>query len=202
MSRNLDPKCKICRRLGESVCSRGPKCALRRRQYPPGIHGPKGYPRLTGFGQQLKEKQKARILYGLTERQFASYFKKSIGTKGNTGKTLLSLLERRLDNVLFRLHLATSRRQARQLVNHGHVLVNNRRVDIPSYLVKPGDVISFKSNVRDIPFVSLNLKQTLEAPEWITWDAERMSANIVNIPDVDEASLGINAKMIVEYYSR
>lgn len=202
MSRNLNPKCKTCRRLGESVCSRGAKCALRRRQYPPGIHGPKGYPRLTGFGQQLKEKQKARMLYGVTERQFANYFKKAISMKGNTGQTLLSLLERRLDNVLYRLHLSTSRRQARQLVSHGHVLVNKRTVNIPSYQVKPGDVIEFKSNVKEIPYIALNLKQTAEAPEWITWDSERMIASVVNLPEFDETNLGINAKMIVEYYSR
>jgi len=192
----------MCRRLGESICSRGAKCALRRRQYPPGIHGPRGYPRLTGFGQQLKEKQKARLLYGVTERQFANYFKKAIRMKGDTGKTLLSLLERRLDNVLYRLHLTTSRRQARQLVNHGHVLVNKRTVNIPSYQVKPGDVIEFKAGVKEIPFIASNLRQSQEAPAWIAWDVERMVANVVNLPEFDETNLWMNAKMIVEYYSR
>lgn len=202
MSRNLNPKCKICRRLGESVCNRGAKCALRRRQYPPGIHGPKGYPRLTGFGQQLKEKQKARFLYGVTERQFSNYFKKAIQAKGDTGRKLLELLERRLDNFVYRSHLAQTRPQARQLVSHGLVRVNGRRVDVPSYLVKLGDVVTIKESAKSIPFVVHSMKLSQEAPEWITWNSDEWKASVVRLPDPDEQVLGINVKQIVEYYSR
>lgn len=141
-------------------------------------------------------------MYGVNERQFVGYYRKAITFKGDTGKKLLEFLERRLDNVIFRCRLVSSRAQARQLVSHGHIEVNGKRMTIPSYLVRAGDVLTFKPSAGEIPFVQLALKEEREVPDWLGWDRAAMRLDVVRIPEADEQTIGINAKLIVEYYSR
>ncbi len=209
MSKYLGPKCKLCRRAGEKLMLKGercnsPKCAMVKRNYPPGFHGPKGRGKISDYGQQLLEKQKAKRIYNLLEKQFKLTFLKAQKMKGNTGDNLLQLLEMRLDNVIYRLGLAVSRSQARQLVNHGLFAVNNRGVNIPSYMVKEGDVIEVKKNKRNAKIFK-NIENKIKPeniPGWLNFDIKKLSAKVLHKPSREDVKEKINTQMIVEFYSR
>ncbi len=203
MARNLKPRCKACRRFGESVCGSA-KCALIRRNYAPGQHGLKRKPRLTGFGTQLREKQKAKALYGILERQFRNYYRQASKTVGNTAELLLQKLESRLDNVVYRAGFAQTRRQARQLVTHGHVQVNGKKCNIPSRQLTMGEVIALRPNIVASNYAkaaSMALKMH-QAPAWLQVDKERFTAQVLALPVAADAEQSIAVNMIVEYYSR
>lgn len=210
MARNLDPKCKQCRRVGDKLFLKGErcfssKCAMVKRNYPPGMHGPKGSKRLSEYGLQLKEKQKALKTYRLMEKQLRNYYIKAKKMKGDTGENFLRLLESRLDNVIYRLSLVKSRDAARQVINHGHILVNNKKVDIPSYRVKINDAIAIipnslsKSQFKGI-VNKINIK---ELPSWLAYiDQKELKATVIGDLSSDELKQIIDTSMIVEYYSR
>jgi small subunit ribosomal protein S4 len=208
MGKYIGPKEKISRRVGENLYLKGsrsasPKAAIVRRNYPPGVHGPKGRQRLSEYGVQLQEKQKARFMYGLRERQMANYYKKAIASTTNTGEEILRLLERRLDNVIFKLGWAQSRAQARQLVSHGHILLNDRPHNIPSYQMIVGDRICLKEKVRNFQLIKDNLgSQAKQLADWLDFNSQDVSATVLRLPKVDDLNLGIDSKLIVEYYSR
>lgn len=204
MAKQRTPIVKLSRRLGITL---GKEKYVRRRAYPPGVHGPKQArrrPRLSSFGEQLQEKQKAKAIYGVMERQFANYFQKASRKGGNTAENLIQLLELRLDNVVYRLGWARTRRQARQMVNHGFVQVNDSRVDIPSFSVSVGDVVSIKPSkvqkgiVKVIP-EAMNLS-TL--PSWIARDEKAMTGKVTSIPEGEDLKQGFDPTLIVEFYSR
>lgn len=209
MARNLKARCAQCRRDGEKLFLKGDrcntaKCGIIRRGYPPGVHGPKGKIRLTGYGIQLREKQKTKHIYGILERQFRNYFEKAIKKTGDTSEFLLQLLEMRFDNVIYRLGFGKSRQQARQLVGHGLFSVNGKKVTIPSYQVKIGDVISVKEN-RAAKKVFQNLPQTLakyEPPAWLALDAAKIEGKVIRKPTKDDIKTQFDLKMIIEFYSR
>lgn len=209
MGRDLNPQCKQCRRAGEKLFLKGercntPKCAIIKRNYVPGIHGPKGKSRPTEYGTQLNEKQKARRQYNLMEKQFKLTFERAKKEGGNTGDNFLKLLEMRFDNVIYRLGWAESRREARQLVNHGHFTINDKSVDIPSYQVRTGEVIKIKSNKKNLKYFR-DLKEKVqkkEVPGWINSDVKEMTAKILHAPDAAAMKTNFNLQMIVEYYSR
>lgn len=211
MARYVESVCKLCRREGEKLFLKGdrcfsPKCAIERRSYPPGVHGRQGQFRRkeSDFGMQLREKQKARRLYGIFERQFRRYFREAVRQKGLTGINLLILLERRLDNVIYRLGLASSRAQARQLISHGHFEINGRKTNIPSFLVSPGDVIA----VRDKSKQSTLFKEIAQdvdssrVPDWLKLDEKNLSGEVVSEPTREHIDVTLNEQLIVEFYSR
>ena len=203
MARNLKAKCKACRRIGESVCGTA-KCALTRRSYAPGQHGMKRKGRLSEFALQLREKQKAKFLYGILERQFHNYYMEASRKTGNTAEQLMQLLETRLDNVVYRSGLASTRRQARQFVTHGHITVNGKRCNIPSRQVKVGDVISIQDKDQKSKYVE-NLSNTIklhEAPHWLQVDKARYTSQVLSVPAASDAEGSIAVSMIVEFYSR
>ncbi len=212
MARYTDAVCKLCRREGMKLFLKGercftPKCAIERRNYPPGQHGPtrRSRRKVSDFGRQLREKQKVRRIYGVYERQFRRYFRQAVKAKGMTGEALLQLLERRLDNVVYRMGLASSRAQARQLVTHGHIMVNGHKVDIASYSVRPGDVIQVHDTSRKKGYFKalaeeFGKRQT--PPKWLSVDPEKMSATVVALPEREDIDITINEQLIVEYYSR
>jgi small subunit ribosomal protein S4 len=206
MARDSSPQCKQCRREGQKLFLKGQrcltdKCGVERRSYPPGEHG-RGRVRASEYRQQLREKQKTRRYYQLLEKQFRSYYDKASRQPGVTGENLLRLLERRLDNVLVRLGFAASRRQARQMVRHGHWLVNGRRVDIPSYQVRPDDVISIKvdSNAGDVVRAATELTATV--PAWLQADHDSLTAKVLRLPERSEISAPVQEQLIVELYSK
>jgi small subunit ribosomal protein S4 len=177
------------------------KCAVERRPYPPGEHG-RGRVRQSEYRQQLREKQKARRYYQLLEKQFRSYYDKASRQSGVTGENLLRLLERRLDNVLVRLGFAASRRQARQLIRHGHFLLNGRRVDIPSYQVRPGDVMSVRESSSTVPVIRGATELTATVPAWLQADYDSLTAKVLRLPERDEISAPVQEQLIVELYSK
>jgi len=180
------------------------KCAIERRGYAPGEHGKSRRVKETNYGQQLREKQKARRIYGLLERQFRHYFAKAAVTKGVTGEALLQMLERRLDNVVYRLGLATSRPQARQLVRHGHFLVNGKKVDIPSFSVKAGDLITVLGRTQKNPTVEHAIEEVKGRgiPGWLSFDAETITGRIMSMPTREQINLPVQEQLIVELYSK
>ena len=201
MSRYTGPSWKLSRRLGISLSGTGKEIA--RRPYAPGQHGPNSRKKLSEYGQQLQEKQKLRHMYGMNERQFATLFKKAGKIKeGKHGENFMVLLEQRLDNVVYRLGLATTRRQARQLVNHGHVLVDGKKVDIASYAVKPGQVVSVREKSRNLEIIKEAVEITNFVPEYLTFDADKLEGSLVRLPERSELHPEINEQLIVEYYSR
>jgi small subunit ribosomal protein S4 len=203
MARFTGPKTKVARRYGAPLF--GPSKALERKNYPPGIHGPKGSRRKQSeYAIALGEKQKLRYQYGLMERQFRRYFETALKRRGVTGETLLQLLETRLDNVVFRLGFANTRRGARQLVGHGHVKVNGRKVDVSSFNVKTGDVITVreKPNSRQLATRNLDLTQITPVPDWLTVNREALSGQVARIPSREEIAPIVNEQLIVELYSR
>lgn len=202
-------KCKICRAVGEKLFLKGdrcftPKCAVIRKPYPPGVHGQKRRRGPSEYGQQLKEKQKVRALYGVGERQFRRYFEEVSHEAGLVGENLMAKLETRLDNVIFRAGFALSRSIARQLVSHGHFLVNTRRVDIPSYAVRPGEIISIRAASRSKgPFNDLvsRLKKH-EPPAWLRSESDKLEIHIIAQPLARDIGAVANVPLVVEYYSR
>ncbi|MFZ4631875.1 MAG: 30S ribosomal protein S4 [Patescibacteria group bacterium] len=209
MGRNIDNKCKQCRRIGEKLFLKGdrcttPKCAMIKRNYAPGFHGPKGHKRLSDYGLQLQEKQKAKKYYGLLEKQFRLTYAKASTKQGDAGKNFLRLLEMRLDNVIYRLGWASSRAQARQLVAHGHFTVNDRKTDIPSFSVKLGQVIKIrKSSLSNRFFKNLGEKlKKSERPSWLNLDVKDLSAKALHEPKDTDLPQNINVQMIIEYYSK
>jgi small subunit ribosomal protein S4 len=206
MARDTSPQCKQCRREGQKLFLKGQrclteKCGVERRSYPPGEHG-RGRVRQSEYRQQLREKQKARRYYQLLEKQFHGYYQKASRQPGVTGENLLRLLERRLDNVLVRLGFAASRRQARQLISHGHWLVNGRRVDIPSYQVRPDDVISIRPNTAAADVVRSATELTAVVPAWLQADHDALTAKVLRLPERSEISAPVQEQLIVELYSK
>jgi small subunit ribosomal protein S4 len=180
------------------------KCAIEKRNFPPGQHGKTRKAKLAGYGVQLREKQKVKRIYGVLEDQFRRYFETAERQRGITGETLLQLLERRLDNVAYRMGLATSRPQARQLVRHGHLQVNGRKVDIPSYSIRVGDVVSVRASSQKDVGVQHALEEVKGrgVPEWLSFDAEKMSGRIVSLPTREQINLPVQEQLIVELYSK
>jgi len=211
MAKYTGPVCKLCRREGEKLLLKGercftPKCALERRSYAPGMHGRQAQfqRKKSDYGLQLREKQKARRIYGVLERQFRCYFKEAEKRKGLTGVNLLVMLESRLDNVVYRLGFADSRAQARQLVRHGHFDVNGRKTDIPSFLVKAGDVIAVRERSKELAYFK-NLSSVMEhkvVPEWLSLDMAKMEGRVLTLPRREDIDASLNEQLIVEYYSR
>jgi small subunit ribosomal protein S4 len=203
MARYTGPKSRISRRFGVALF--GPSKALERKNYPPGMHGPKGSRRKQSeYAIALAEKQKLRFQYGLMERQFRRYFEIALHKRGITGETLLQMLETRLDNVVYRLGFANSRNSARQLVSHGHVTVNTRKVNVASYNLKPGDVISIKERPGSRRLVTRNLEltQIQPVPDWLVADKDQFQGKIVRIPSREEIAPIVNEQLVVELYSR
>ena len=206
MARDTGPQCKQCRREGQKLFLKGErclteKCGVERRSYPPGEHG-RGRVRASEYRLQLREKQKAKRFYQLLERQFRNYYEKAARQPGVTGENLLQLLERRLDNVLVRLGFAASRRQARQLINHGHWLVNGRRVDIPSYQVRPDDVITIRAGSAAADVVRGATELTAAVPPWLQADHDALTAKVLRLPERSEISAPVSEQLIVELYSK
>ncbi|MGI8728031.1 MAG: 30S ribosomal protein S4 [Solirubrobacterales bacterium] len=206
MARDTSPQCKQCRREGQKLFLKGErcltdKCGVERRSYPPGEHG-RGRMRASEYRNQLREKQKARRYYQVLEKQFRSYYDKASRQEGVTGENLLRLLERRFDNVLVRLGFAASRRQARQLVGHGHWQINGRRVDIPSYQVKPEDIISIKSGSTADPAVRSATELISTVPPWLQADHDALTAKVLRLPSRDEIDAPVEEQLIVELYSK
>lgn len=208
MARYTDATCRLCRREGEKLFLKGErcytnKCSISRRVYAPGQHGQQKK-KLSEYGIQLREKQKARRFYGILESQFRKYFEMAESSKGITGENLLKILESRLDNVVYRLGLATSRPEARQLVRHGHFTVNGKKVNIPSILLKSGDVVAVKEKSKSSP----KIKSVVEVvggravPKWLEFDAENLTGKVVTLPSREEIDLPIKEHLIVELYSK
>lgn len=206
MARYRGPVGKVSRRLGIGITEKGQRI-YNRRPFPPGQHGPNARRRqVSDYGQQLLEKQKARYMYGLLEQQFRRVFERASRMDGVTGENLLSLLERRLDNVIYRLGFATTRAQARQIVTHGHIVVNGRKTNIPSFSVRIGDVITVRPQSRERTYFKNltdgNDLSRYRPPEWLRLNAAQMTGEILALPRREDAEQGINEQLIVEYYSR
>jgi small subunit ribosomal protein S4 len=214
LARYTGPVCKLCRREGEKLFLKGarcltPKCAIERRSYPPGQHGRESQyrrGRASDYLLQLREKQKMRRIYGVYERQFHTYFAKAEKRSGLTGTNLLVMLESRLDNVVYRLGLAESRAHARQLVNHGHIMLNGRRTTVPSALVSAGDSVSVRPESKRKSYFK-GLRQELDerqrqVPRWLQLNPKEMSAQVTALPARDDIDVSLNEQLVVEYYSR
>lgn len=208
MARYTEAVCRLCRRENQKLFLKGDrcyteKCAMVNRAYPPGMHG-QGRSKTSEYGLQLREKQKAKRYYGVLESQFRSYFDLASRRPGQAGENLLAILESRLDNVVYRLGFAMSRAEARQLINHGHFTVNGRKVNIPSFLVKPGMVISVKNSSRDLEKLKANVdaNSSRQPPKWLEYDAANMLAKVTGTPAKEDIDLPIEEHLIVELYSK
>ncbi len=207
MGRYIGPVCRLCRREGVKLFLKGEKCItkciLDRRRKPPGQHGELRR-KQTEYGKRLREKQKLKRIYNVREEQFVRYFEMATKMPGNTGENFLQLLERRLDNVVYRLGFALSRNHARQLIVHGHITVNGRTVDIPSYLVDVGDVISVKEDMRDNPDVqrALEVRGEWTVPKWLSRDTETLTGRVLSLPTRDQIDVPVDENLVVEFYSR
>lgn len=209
MARYRDSVCRLCRREGTKLFLKGSrcltdKCAIEKRNFPPGQHGKARRPKIVGYGLQLREKQKVRRIYGILENQFRAYFERAARTKGITGENLLSMLERRLDNTVYRLGLATSRAEARQLVRHSHVLVGGHAVNIPSFETAPGHEIEVRERSKQKPSIlrALDLTGNRNLPSWLEFDREKLKAKVVSLPKREDVNFPIQEQMIVELYSK
>ena len=208
MARYTGPSCRLCRRQNMELYLKGErcytdKCAIKRRNYPPGQHG-QARVKVTDYGVQLREKQKVRRIYGILEKQFRSYFQEADRMKGVTGENLLSLLERRLDNTIYRLGFASSRTEARQLVKHSHITLNGRKANIPSIIVKPGDVLELREKSRKIAVVNDSLAAVVRrgVPQWLELDKDAFKGIVKALPLREDISLPIQEQLIVELYSK
>lgn len=208
MARYTGPVCRLCRREGMKLFLKGErcyteKCGIEKRNMPPGQHGRRRASKMQGYGVQLREKQKVKRIYGVLEDQFRRYFEMADRTRGITGVTLLQLLERRLDNATYRMGFATSRAQARQLVRHGHFLVNGKKVDIPSYSLKAGDVVSVRQTSRENPAIlhAVGEVKGRGIPEWIALEGE-LGAKVMSMPTREQINLPVQEQLIVELYSK
>ncbi len=206
MAKLLSPDCRQCRREGCKLFLKGDrcttkKCAIERRQTLPGQHGA-ARKRVTEYGLQLREKQKVKRAYGILEKQFRKYYEEAERMKGITGENMLSLIERRLDNVVYRMGIGASRSECRQIVNHGHITVNGKRVNIPSFLVKVGDVIAIKENKRDLEMFKELKGMKIIMPKWLEFDSEKLEGKILALPTREDIDLNIKEHLIIELYSR
>lgn len=209
MSKNLGPKCRQCRRESTKLMLKGDrcqssKCSMVKRNYAPGAHGAKRMARLTEYGVQLREKQKAKRYYGLLEKQFSNYYQKATKQKGNTMDNFIQLLERRFDNVIYNLGYAKSRRQARELINHGHFTINGKKVNIPSYQVKINDLIELREKSKSNKFFQDAIKELpkVKIPEWLNLDIKDLEAKVIELPTLEKVKLIFDPKLIIEFYSR
>lgn len=209
MARYRRAVCRLCRREGIKLFLKGQrcltdKCAIEKRNFQPGEHGKARRPKIVGYGLQLREKQKIRRLYGILEDQFRGYFEKAATMKGITGENLLIMLERRLDNAVYRLGLATSRAEARQLVRHGHIWVGGRKVNIPSYPVKPGQEISVREKSRNSHTIlrALDLAGSRGLPPWLIFDRASLKGSVVALPRREDVNFPVQEQMVVELYSK
>ena len=209
MARYVGPVCGLCRREGMKLFLKGErcyteKCAIEKRNFPPGQHGKTRKAKLAGYGVQLREKQKVKRIYGVLEDQFRRYFEAAERQRGITGETLLQLLERRLDNVTYRLGLATSRPQARQFVRHGHFLVNGKKVDVPSYSVRVGDVVTVRGTSQKTPTIEHAMEEVKGRgiPEWLVFDADKLAGRVMSLPTREQINLPVQEQLIVELYSK
>lgn len=208
MSRYTGPVCRQCRREGEKLYLKGDKCytdkcPVQRRSYAPGQHG-QSRKKLSEYGLQLRMKQRLRRIYNINERQLKNYYTKAARKRGITGEILMQTLECRLDNVVYRLGIGSSRAQARQLVMHGHITLNGHKVDIPSCQVKPGDIIAVRESSRNLDLIKLNVQEAAgrTLPEWLDFDAEKLEGTVKAIPAREEIDIPIEEHLIVEFYSR
>ena len=208
MARYKDEQCRRCRREGQKLFLKGErcysdKCSISRRNYAPGQHGQKRA-KLSEYGTQLREKQKTKAYYGVGEKQFRKYFEMASNKKGVTGENLLQILESRLDNVVYRLGFGTSRAQARQFVNHAQFEVNGKRVDIPSYLVKPGDIITVRESKKDNSTIKVNVEESGKRPipAWLEKDSEKLSGKVIRLASREDVDIPIEEHLIVELYSK
>lgn len=209
MGRYIEPSCRLCRRERQKLFLKGTKCftekcPVERRAYPPGQHGQSRRQKISEYGVQLREKQKIRRMYGLLEDQFRNYFENALRQSGRTGETLVKLLERRFDNVVYRLGLAPSRKAARQLINHGHLLVNNAAVNIPSYLLKAGDLIQVREKSKKLDVIHASMKRMKDSAmlPWLSLDKATMTGTFLNVPERADVPLNANEQLIVELYSK
>jgi len=209
LARYREAVCRLCRREGMKLFLKGQrcltdKCEIEKRNFAPGQHGKSRRPKVVGYGLQLREKQKLRRLYGILEDQFRAYFEKAARKKGVTGETLLLSLERRLDNVVYRLGLASSRPAARQLVRHGHIMVSGRKVSIPSFTVVPGQEIALRESSHKIPAVqaALDLSGGRSVPPWLQLDRQAFKAKVISLPKREDVNFPIQEQMVVELYSK
>ena len=200
MARYTGSSNRISRRLGFSTLETGKE--LAKKPYAPGQHGNKKAKKLSNYGVQLQEKQKVRFMYGLSEKQFKATFERAGKMNGVHGHNLFKLLESRLDNLVYRLGFSTTRRGARQLVNHGHITVNGKKVDIPSYTCKPGDVIAVKDNAKDMSIIKSSLEALAKRVEFVTYDENKMAGTYVRYPERNELNADINESLIIEYYNK
>ena len=200
MARYTGPTYKKSRRFGFSILENGKE--LSKKPYAPGQHGQERKKKLSNYGIQLQEKQKVKFMYGLSEKQMKKAFTKAVKMKGVNGENLLKLLESRLDNLVYRIGFATTRKGARQLVNHGHITVNGKRVNIPSYQVKAGDIISLMENDKELKVVKESLEALKNRVEFITYDDKKMEATYVRMPERSELNADIDEALIIEYYNR
>jgi small subunit ribosomal protein S4 len=208
MARYTDASCRLCRREGEKLFLKGErcytnKCSVSKRAYAPGQHGQQKK-KMSEYGLQLREKQKARRFYGILESQFRGYFEMAVGRKGVTGENLLQILESRLDNVVYRLGLATSRPEARQLVRHSHFTLNGKKVNIPSILLKPGDVIAVKDKFKSSEKIKsiIDIAGGKAVPKWLEFDAENLMGKVINLPAREDIDIPIQERLIIELYSK
>jgi small subunit ribosomal protein S4 len=209
LARYREAVCRLCRREGTKLFLKGrrcltDKCAIEKRNFAPGQHGKSRRPKLVGYGLQLREKQKVRRLYGILEDQFRAYFERAARMRGVTGENLLLMLERRLDNVAYRLGLATSRAQARQLVRHGHIEVAGRKVNIPAFPVSPGQEIAVRERSRQLPALqqALDSAGNKAVPPWLEFNREALKARVISLPKREDVNFPIQEQMIVELYSK
>ncbi len=209
MARNIDSVCRMCRREGMKLFLKGErcyteKCAIEKRNMPPGQHGRRRSSKMQGYGVQLREKQKVKRVYGVLEEQFRRYFEMADRTRGITGETLLQLLERRLDNAVYRMGFSTSRAQGRQLVRHGHFLINGKKVDIPSYSLKQGDVVTILGRSQKNVTIEHAIQEVKGRgiPEWLSFDGGALSGRVVSIPTREQINLPVQEQLIVELYSK
>jgi len=208
MARYTDSVCKLCRRERQKLFLKGQKCYSEKcpveiRNYPPGQHGLSRRTKVSEYGIQLREKQKIKRLYGLLETQFRNYFEKANKAKGITGENLVKILESRLDNVVFRLGFASSRKQARQLIRHRHVIVNNHLVDIPSYILNTGDIIKIKDKSKKLDAIHSSLKRVKDSTySWLSIDKASLSGTFLQVPDRVDVPLNANEQLVVELYSK
>jgi small subunit ribosomal protein S4 len=210
MAKYNGPVCRLCRREGMKLFLKGErcyteKCAIEKRNFPPGQHGKDKKPKIVGYGLQLREKQKARRYYGVLEGQFRLVFEKAVNTKGITGEVMLNILERRLDNTVFRMGFGSSRNAARQIVRHGHILVNTKKVNIPSFLVKPGDVIEVREKSKKHPAIlhASEVTSVYPSPNWLEVDRDNLRTRVIQQPKREDlVQIQLNEQLIVELYSK
>ncbi|MBL0386095.1 30S ribosomal protein S4 [Tumebacillus sp. ITR2] len=201
MARTTGPKHKVCRQVGQALCG-SPKCPVHKRPYPPGQHGPTKRKKVSEYGVQLQEKQKLKFIYGVLEKQFRAYYEEAARQKGITGENLLRILNSRLDYLVYQAGFARTLAGARQLVNHGHVLVNGSKVDIPSFQVRPGNVISLREKSRDVTIVKESLELAPARPGYLDWNENEQTATYARLPHREEMPQTVQEHLIIEFYSR